>query len=196
MPNRIIYLHGFNSSPASIKGRQLARAVAASPLSSRPDFYLPPQPHRPAEAIDAVAELIESQAERALTLVGSSLGGFYATYLAERFGCKAVLINPAIRPHADLASYLGPQKNPYTGDEYELTTRHLDELRALSVSKITRPERYFLLVETGDELLDAHASIAYYRGAWQYTSSGGDHAFSQFETQIPAILRFATNAAT
>ena len=196
MRNRIIYLHGFNSSPASIKGQQLAHAVAALPIPSRPDFCLPQLPHRPAEAIGAVAELIDSQRECALTLVGSSLGGFYATYLAERFGCKAVLINPAIRPHADLASYLGPQKNPYTGDEYELTTRHLDELRALSVSKITRSERYFLLVETGDELLDAHASIAYYRGAWQYTSSGGDHAFGRFETQIPAILRFVTNAVT
>ena len=196
MRDCIIYLHGFNSSPASIKGQQLARAVAALPLSSRPDFHLPQLSHRPAEAIGAVTELIDSQRECPLTLVGSSLGGFYATYLAERFGCKAALVNPAIRPHADLASYLGPQKNPYTCDEYELTTRHLDELRALSVSKITRPERYFLLVETGDGLLDAHASIAYYGGAWQYASSGGDHAFSEFETQILPILRFATSAAT
>lgn len=191
MADCIIYLHGFNSSPASIKGQQLARAIAALPSSTRPDFHMPQLHHRPAEAIGAIAELIESHRECAITLVGSSLGGFYATCLAERFGARAVLINPATRPFSDLAAYLGRQKNMYTGQEYELTTRHLDELRALSVSKITRPERYFLLVETGDEVLDAHQAIAYYGGAWQCTRSGGDHAFSDFDAQIPAILRFA-----
>lgn len=195
MADCIIYLHGFNSSPASIKGQQLARAIAAMPASLRPEFHLPQLPHRPSEAIRALTDLIEANRERALTLVGSSLGGFYATWLAERFDAKAVLINPAIRPHADLSSYLGPQKNPYTGDEYELTMQHLDELRASAVPQITHPERYFLLVETGDELLDAHQAIAYYGGAWQYTRSGGDHAFSEFVAQIPAILRFATLAA-
>ena len=126
-----------------------------------------------------------------LTLVGSSLGGFYATYLAERYGAKAVLINPAIRPFESLAAYLGPQRNPYTGVSYELTPEHFAELEAMCVPRITRPERYFLLVQTGDELLDYRAAVAYYAGAWQLVEGGGDHAYRDFGAQVPMILRFA-----
>ena len=126
-----------------------------------------------------------------LTFVGSSLGGFYATYLAERHDAKAVLINPAIRPFESLAAYLGPQRNPYTGTSYELTREHFAELEAMRVSRITRPERYLLLVQTGDELLDYRAAVAYYAGAWQLVEGGGDHAYREFGAQVPTILRFA-----
>ena len=94
----------------------------------------------------------EAPEGRDLTLIGSSLGGFYATWLAEKYGARAVLINPAIRPHEDLRPFLGRQRNLYTGEEYEVTPAHFDELAALAVPRITRPERYFLLVRTGDEI--------------------------------------------
>lgn len=187
----IVYLHGFNSSPASVKARALGRAIAALPEGERPEYFVPHLSHRPAEAVRTVSAWIRSHDAASPTLVGSSLGGFYATHLAERYGTRAVLINPAIRPYDDLAPYLGPQRNPYTGEQYDLTREHFGELAALAVGRITRPERYFLLTQTGDEILDWREAVAFYGGAWQQVQGGGDHAFQDFDAQIPALLRFA-----
>jgi predicted esterase YcpF (UPF0227 family) len=190
---RIAYLHGFSSSPRSIKGQLLARAIDALPRETRPAYFLPQLSTRPRDAIAAVgAWAAGATAESAsVTFVGSSLGGFYATHLAERFGARAVLINPAIHPQLDLAPYVGIQRNLYTGEPYEFRAEDLDDLAALGVERISRPERYFLLVETGDEVLDYRAAIRFYAGAWQFVLGGGDHAFRGFAEQIPALLRFA-----
>src|ERR1700694_3379881 len=130
-----------------------------------------------------------------LTFVGSSLGGFYATFLAERYGAKAVLINPAIRPAKSLASYLGPQRNTATGEAYELTRDHFAELEVFNVVRVTEPRRYFLLVQSGDELLDWREAGAFYAGAWQSVQGGGDHAFQHFEKEIALIWGFPGRAA-
>ena len=122
---------------------------------------------------------------------GSSLGGFYATHLAEKFEARAVLINPAIHPHLALEPWLGTQTNMHTDAPFEVTSAHFAELAAMQVARITHAERYFLLVETGDEVLDFREAVAYYGGGYQYVRGGGEHAFSEFVTQIPAILRFA-----
>jgi predicted esterase YcpF (UPF0227 family) len=186
----LVYLHGFRSSPASRKATQLSEYVRA--LASPPQLHVPELHHRPAQAIGEVVAWVERNADRAaLTFVGSSLGGFYATHLAERFAARAVLINPAVRPYDDLRAWLGAQTNLYTGATFEVTPAHLAELRALAVARITRPERYFLLVETGDEVLDYREAVAFYGGAYQYVRGGGDHTFTDFVAQIPAILRFA-----
>ncbi|HZI84195.1 MAG TPA: YqiA/YcfP family alpha/beta fold hydrolase [Casimicrobiaceae bacterium] len=190
---RIAYLHGFNSSPASVKGQLLARAIDALPSDQRPEFYLPRLSHRPADAVGAVCAWVERAAPghaHALTFVGSSLGGFYATYLAERYGAKAVLINPAIRPDLDLATYVGRQRNLHTGEGYELRAADVAELGRFRV-QIAHPERYLLLVQSGDEVLDYRAAVRFYAGAWQFVQGGGDHAFRDFATQLPALLRFA-----
>ena len=190
---RIVYLHGFNSSPASIKGQQLRRAIEALPREARPEYFLPQLSHRPGDAMRSVVAWTERpEADAApLTFVGSSLGGFYATWLAERYGARAVLINPAIHPDIDLAPYLGRQKNLHTGEEYELRPEDLAELYALRVARITRAERYLLLVQTGDEVLDYRVAVCFYAGAWQFVQGGGDHGFRDFEPQMPAVLRFA-----
>jgi predicted esterase YcpF (UPF0227 family) len=188
---RIAYLHGFNSGAASFKGRQLGKAIAALPAALRPQYHLPQLSHRPAQAVRAIGAWIESGASENLVLVGSSLGGFYATHLAERYQAKAVLINPALDPDRDLAAQLGTQSNPYTGETYEFTAEHLSEMSALKVARITRPERYLLLVQTGDEVLDYAQAVAFYAGAWQFVQGGGDHAFRDFAAQIPPLLRFA-----
>jgi hypothetical protein len=190
--NTLVYLHGFRSSPASIKATRLSEFVAALPVTARPQLHVPALADRPAVAIAAVAQWIDRHANpAALTFVGSSLGGYYATHLAERYDARAVMINPAVRPYDDLQSWRGVQTNLYTGAEFEVTNAHFDELRALRVARITRPERYFLLVETGDEVLDYREAVAFYGGAWQYVRGGGDHSFTDFATQLPAILRFA-----
>jgi len=191
----IVYLHGFRSSPQSVKAALFGKAVAALPAAVRPRLHVPSLTHRPAVAIAIVAawvvrEVAPNPGER-LTFVGSSLGGFYATHLAERFGARAVLVNPAIRPYDDLRPYAGIQTNLYTGESFEVTAAHFSELAALAVPRITRPERYFLLVQSGDEVLDWREAVAFYSGALQYVEGGGDHSFQRFGEQIPAILRFA-----
>ncbi|MCZ7565852.1 MAG: alpha/beta fold hydrolase [Burkholderiales bacterium] len=184
----IVYLHGFNSSPQSHKAQVLARALAARGLAGR--FFCPQLPDRPRAAVALVGREIARHPPGEVTVVGSSLGGFYATWLAERHGARAVLLNPAVTPQADLESYLGVQRNLYTGAEYELTRAHLDEWRELVVTAI-HPERYLLIVETGDELLDYRIAVAKYRGARQIIVEGGDHTLASFADHLPAILAFA-----
>ena len=188
---RIAYLHGFNSGPASIKGQVLARAIAALPTDVRPEFFLPRLPHRPTEAVRVADRWVESGEPDELTFVGSSLGGFYATHLAEAHGAKAILVNPAVDPDRTLEPHLGLQHNPSTGEAYELTPRHLAELAALKVEHITLPERYLLLVQAGDELLDWRQAIAFYAGACQLIRGGGDHAYRGFADEVALVLRFA-----
>ena len=184
----VVYLHGFRSSPASIKATRLRAYVDALP--SPPQLHVPNLHHRPSVAMRDVVDWVERHARGDVAFVGSSLGGFYATYLAERFGAFAAMINPAVRPYEALGSSLGVQTNLYTGETFEVTREHLVELRAMAVARITRAERYFLLVETGDEVLDYREAVAFYAGASQYVRGGGDHTFTEFEAQIPAILRF------
>lgn len=191
----IVYLHGFLSSPQSAKATALARAVAALPPAIRPRLSVPALFHDPAVAMATVRALVEadpgSDAGDRLTFVGSSLGGFYANHLAEHYGSRAVLINPAIRPYEDLKPHLGPQANYHTGETFVVTPEHFAALARLRVDRITRPERYFLLVQTGDEVLDWRAAVAHYPGAWQHVEGGGDHAYQGFEARISEILRFA-----
>lgn len=190
--NTIVYLHGFRSSPASVKAVQFRDAVARLPEALRPQLHVPDLAFSPAAAVSGVAAWVEIHAQPAsLTFIGSSLGGYYATYLTERFGARAVLINPSIRPFASLQAWRGVQTNMHTGAEFEVTSAHFDELTALRVAAITRPQRYFLLVESGDDVLDYREAVAFYGGAFQYVRGGGDHAFVDFVPQIPAILRFA-----
>ena len=184
----VVYLHGFRSSPASIKATRLRAYVDALP--SPPLLHVPALHHRPSIAMQGVIEWIERNARGEVAFVGSSLGGFYATCLAERFGAPAAVINPAVRPYEALAPYLGPQTNLHTGEAFEVTPGHMDELRAMAVTRLTKPERHFLLVETGDEVLDYREAVAFYGGAYQYVRGGGDHTFTEFDAQIPAILRF------
>ena len=137
-----------------------------------------------------VLEAVEPYLARKPCLLGSSLGGFYATWLAEKHGLKAVLINPAIDPHVGLRDYLGPQQNLHTGEPYELTEAHLREWQELYVPRIT-PERYLLIVETGDEVLDYRRAVERYAGSEQVVVPGGDHSLQSFPRHLARILEFS-----
>jgi uncharacterized protein len=182
----LIYIHGFNSSPASFKAKVLHDRLAA--LGRADELVAPALPHSPAAAAALLAELACGLPQA--VLVGSSLGGYYATWLVEKFGLRAVLVNPAVRPYDLLAAYVGTQKNLHTGEDYEFTAQHIAELRAFEVDAIT-PERYLLMVETGDEVLDYRQALEKYRGAQQLVIQGGDHGFSDFADYLYRVLAFA-----
>ena len=181
----LIYIHGFNSSPASSKAQLLKARLEA--LGRGAEFAAPALPHSPAQA----AALLDALAIRypGACLVGSSLGGYYATYLAEKHGLKAVLVNPAVRPYELLAPHVGRQKNFHTGEEYDFTLQHVAELRALEVNRITSG-RYLLVATTGDEVLDYRRAVERYRGCRQIVIQGSDHGLSDFGNYVDAVLEF------
>ena len=155
------------------------------------EYVVPELHHRPSIAVEQAAAACAPYGSGDLTLVGSSLGGFYATVLAERLGTRAALLNPAVHPHRHFGRYLGRQRNLYTGEAFELTVEHVGELMALDPSAITRPERYWLIVETGDEVLDYREAVAYYAGAFQTVVRGGDHALGSFAEHVPDLVAWA-----
>jgi len=181
----LIYIHGFNSSPASFKARLVQKKMQV--LGRADEFIAPALPPGPRAAMRVLEMEIKKYPDTAL--IGSSLGGFYATWLAERYALRAVLVNPAVQPYMLLRDFIGPQKNLYSGEVYEFTKRHVAELKQLEVKTIT-PSRYFLLTRTGDELLDYREQINKYRGARQWVIPGGDHGFGDFSEYLDAALQF------
>ncbi len=181
----LIYIHGFNSSPASSKAQLLKRRLEA--LRGGAEFAAPALPHSPAQA----AVLLDALVARhpGATLVGSSLGGYYATHLAERHGLKAALLNPAVRPYELLRGEVGVQRNFHTGEEYEFTSGHLAELEALEVERVTSA-RYLLIAAKGDEVLDYRRAVERYRGCRQLVIEGSDHGLSDFADYLKAVLEF------
>lgn len=183
----LIYIHGFNSSSQSGKARELAAWMAQRGLAEA--CICPDLPDRPAAAI----ALLEDQIARSrgpAKLIGSSLGGFYATYLAEKHGLKAVLVNPCVNCHAKLAGQVGVlQKNWHGGGEYTFSHEHLAELSALARTPVHMAQ-YLLLLEKGDEVLDYREAEAAFAGARQVILEGGDHSFTRFTDFFPDILAF------
>jgi uncharacterized protein len=188
----IIYIHGFNSSALSFKASVLRRRMAE--LRRGREFLSPELPHGPRDAIALLSATIEANAAHEVNLIGSSLGGYYATFLAERYRVRAVLVNPAVAPYELLGPWIGPQTNLYTGASYELTPDHLAELRELETERVT-PERYLLIVTTGDEVLDYRAAVAKYSRSKQIILPGGDHGFSAFDQYLDRALAFCGVAA-
>ncbi|BBP02628.1 esterase YqiA [Sulfuriferula plumbiphila] len=184
----IIYIHGFNSASGSGKARELHTWLAAHGRGA--EFACPDLPHRPAAAIALLSERISALPGAQVKLIGSSLGGFYATWLADRFDVKAALINPAVHVQHALKSALGPQKNYHTGEEYVFTQQHLDELAVLDRPAPLRPQNLLLLVETGDAVLDYRDAVNYYAASRQIVVPGGDHGFQSFPQYIETILEF------
>ncbi|MBS7690396.1 esterase [Pseudomonas lalucatii] len=183
----ILYLHGLNSSPASLKASQLRRAMARMGLAER--LRVPALHHHPRQAIGQLEGLIGELGRP--VLVGSSLGGYYATHLAERHGLRALLVNPAVRPHLLFDGYLGPQKNYYSDETWELTAEHVTALAALEVPPPQDPARYQVWLQTADETLDYRQAQAYYRACALRIQAGGDHGFQGFAARLPMLFAFA-----
>jgi len=181
----IIYLHGFNSSGASAKGQFLKQQLGDITVLT-PSYH-----YDPARAIDMLQHLIEASLalDNNIMLAGSSLGGYYAQYLAHYYRLKQVLINPALMPLSTLDNYLGENINFYTGERYELKARHLDTLRTLDVpAPCIEPVPTLLLLDKGDEVLDYHAAIERYQACADVRLfEGGDHAFQHLPDALSPI---------
>jgi predicted esterase YcpF (UPF0227 family) len=188
-PTHLLYLHGFRSSPRSFK----AQRFHAWLRRHRPDVHwwcpqLPPSPARAMALIDAG---IAGWPVDRMVVVGSSLGGFYATGVAERLGCRAVLLNPAVQPARDLAAHIGEQTGFHDPDDhFFFRVEFIEELQRLTVPVVTRPERYFAVIAKGDEVLDWREMVERYRDVRVKLLEGGDHALSDFDEHLPDIVRF------
>jgi predicted esterase YcpF (UPF0227 family) len=185
----LLYLHGFRSSPQSFKARLLARWLA----EHRPDvaWCCPQLPPSPREAADLMFERIADWPRDTMAVMGSSLGGFYASVVAESTGCRAVVLNPAVEPARDLAGQVGEQSAFHDPEQhFFFRPEHVDELRALAPGPVTRPERYFAVIAKGDEVLDWREIHARYAGCAMRLLEGGDHALSDFDAHLPAVLAF------
>jgi uncharacterized protein len=185
----VLYLHGFRSSPQSFKAQRLQAWLALH--RAEVHWWCPQLPPSPREAIDMVREGTAGWPAESSALLGSSLGGFYATVVAEATGWPAVLLNPAIDPARDLAAYVGELSAFHTPQErFYFRREYVDELRAMSPPAITRPERYFAVIAKGDEVLDWREMTARYPGVKLRLLEDGDHALSDFDEHLPDILEF------
>ncbi|MBS1145255.1 MAG: hypothetical protein H6R14_2661 [Proteobacteria bacterium] len=182
----IVYLHGFCSSPASWKSQLLADEMARRGLAGH--FACPQLSPVPDEAVASISRLIEA-AGGPVTLIGSSLGGHYANHLAETFGLNAILINPAVVDRLDLSLFLGEHANFHSGERFTFSEAHAAQLKA-QVRRPT-PERYWLMLETGDEVLDCRQAQDFYAGSRQTVLTGGDHSFTKFPDFVSQIIEYA-----
>ena len=185
----LLYFHGFRSSPRSFKAQRMETEVRKR--YPRVTWWCPQLPPSPRAAMRMVADAIAGWPRERMAVVGSSLGGFYATWVAEQTGCRAVLLNPAVDPARDLAKHIGeqtawhdPQQHFYFAPEY------VDELRALECGPVAHPDRYFAVIAKGDEVLDWREMTGRYPGARIKLLEGGDHALSDFDAHLEEVLAF------
>jgi len=187
-PTHVLYLHGFRSSPLSAKAQSMGTWMRAHRPEVR--WWCPQLPPSPREAMALVFEQLASWPVERIAVVGSSLGGFYATVVAERTGCKAALLNPAINPARDLAGYIGDLTSFHDPDDhFYFRAEYVTQLRLMTPREITRPERYCAVIAKGDEVLDWREMTTRYPGAATRLLDGGDHALTDFDEHLPFILR-------
>jgi predicted esterase YcpF (UPF0227 family) len=184
----LLYLHGFRSSPRSAKARQ----TAAWMQQHRPEvhWWCPQLPPSPREAMALLHEGLRDWPTDRIGVIGSSLGGFYATAVAERLGCRAVLLNPAVDPARDLTRHIGETTAWHSDDRFFFRAEFIDELRAISPPALTRPQRYFAVIAKGDEVLSWVEMSERYRGCRITLLEGSDHALSDFDDQLPEVVAF------
>lgn len=191
-----LYLHGFRSSPGSYKAQVLGAAVAAHGLAQR--WVCPQLPPSPAAAIALCNRLIQeanlSKPSEDLIIIGSSLGGYYAHVLAEQWGCKAMLFNPAIHAARDLATQVGQHSYYHSDEPFLFCAEYVDELAAMKPALTTSPSRYYLLAARDDEVLNYQEMLDAFTGSQGLLIFGSDHGISDFDLYLPPVLDFLTSS--
>ncbi|MDP2262438.1 MAG: YqiA/YcfP family alpha/beta fold hydrolase [Hydrogenophaga sp.] len=196
LTTHLLYLHGFRSSPQSMKAQKVAARVRARHPGVT--WWCPQLPPSPAQAMDEVLRGIASWPRESMAVVGSSLGGFYARWVALQTGCRAVLLNPAAHPSRDLAKYIGEQTAWHDPQErFFFQPGFVDELHRLEADiaglapqQPATPERLMAVIAQGDELLDWQEMQAFSAGGSIRLLPGSDHAISDFDAHIDAVFDF------
>jgi predicted esterase YcpF (UPF0227 family) len=191
----VVYLHGFNSSGNAQKSQILQAAIGlhAPELA----YYSPTLIHHPEKAISELQAYLDQQATAYnFCFVGSSLGGFFAIYFANRYlSSKAVLINPAIRAWESMHKYYGHYENPVTGEKFEVTENFVTSLKAFSCLENKSPERFLLLLQTDDDVIDHRIALKAFPDSRHIVRTGGGHTFTDFLEVIPCVLQFIGKSA-
>jgi uncharacterized protein len=199
---RLLYLHGFRSSPLSAKAMTMHWHVlahnAAVPVDQRIVWHCPQLPPSPKQAMGKIMRwVLASDSTEPLAVIGSSLGGYYAAQVAELTGCRCVLLNPAVYPARDLKAFIGRVTNWHDEGGYEFTQRHVDELLVMQSKVFTKPSRYMAIMSKGDEVLDWREMTARYPAGYMKLLEGSDHAISEFDDFAAEVLQFVLmNAAS
>ncbi|MDG5501349.1 YqiA/YcfP family alpha/beta fold hydrolase [Marinobacter sp. BGYM27] len=184
----LIYLHGFRSSPQSDKVTELRQWLDSHQVPV--ELHVPDLGFEPAEAIQRVSDIVECFGDRPCGLMGSSLGGYYASVVAARHRLRAVLINPAVAPYQLLDGYIGTQTNLYTGEAFEVTRDHMLQLQEMEPGASLNTADLMVLLQTADETLDYRDACRRYSSASQWIQPGGDHRFQNFPRVLPAAMAF------
>ncbi|MFT0851452.1 YqiA/YcfP family alpha/beta fold hydrolase [Achromobacter sp. F4_2707] len=188
----ILYLHGFRSSPQSTKASMLAQAVREAGRAA--DWVCPQLPPSPHEALVLCTGLIQQRiaqgmdSKTELVVLGSSLGGYYATCLAEAWQCRALLFNPVVHAARDLATQVGEHTMWNSDERFHFLPSYVDELADMAVPRPAQPERYYLLAAKGDEVLDWREMVEFYQGCELRLLEGSDHGISDFSQWLPEVL--------
>ena len=190
----LLYLHGFNSSPQSRKAIETEQWMQFN--APQIQFFCPQLSPYASEVMATLKPLVEAYIPEPMYLLGSSMGGFFATCLAEQYNLPAVLINPAVNPSSGLHSWLGENSNFMTGERWIFKPKHIEQYSDLDPKYIKRQQNYKLLLQTGDEVLDYRHAQKRYEGCAVETEVGGDHGFVDYQRHIPAILKFLTHVKT
>ena len=188
----LIYIHGFNSSPESFKASLLKSY--ADKINMPDVLNIPALSFDPVVAMNQLITVVNQYQNqhqmRPLCFIGSSLGGYYATWLAEKYDSRVVLINPAVKPYEMFEDFLGFNRNIYTGEEYMLNMDHINEMKQYEVEQITNPDRYLLMLQTGDEVLDYKMALEKYAAVPSIVEEGGGHEFAGFDRHLETVLAF------
>ena len=187
MNNTILYFHGFKSSSDSTKAKDLHKFISRR---TRNTILITPNIHDNFhDAHDQIINLIESNQPN-IFFMGSSLGGYYASFFSQKYNKKAVLINPAIPPLKDFEMHLGKNKNYSNGNKFIITKNDIDYIRSLSYKKILKPKNLMILLESGDEILNYNDTSSYFSGSHIDILYGGDHSYSSFKVKFNKIQDF------
>ena len=184
----MLYLHGFLSSPQSLKAQQTLAYCSQLGLGSR--IVVPQMSHGPKSTIAQLHRLIDEISPENLVLMGSSLGGYYASYLSEFYQAPAVLINPAVRPYELWESHLGENRNYYSDEVHIVTPEHIEELRVIDIETFSRPENFRVFLQTGDETLDYRQALEKFTASQCVVRENGSHSYDNFEQELPAMFDF------
>jgi predicted esterase YcpF (UPF0227 family) len=188
MSKTIFYFHGFMSSAESSKAQTFKKFIKDNFPDTK--LIIPNIADKFSEAVPQLNKLVSEDLSEGKSFMGSSLGGFFATYFAELYRQKAIVINPAINPSEGLKEYIGVNENYSNGSKFELTNKDIEKLKEIEISRIKNPSNYLLLTESGDEVLDCIDAISFYNGGYIDVKFGGNHSYASFSEKLGTIKNF------